>query len=57
MESALHITHGNSTPPLAARLQKNAVGASAFVRFSVATFWAGVVASQRPIACPKRQLP
>jgi len=27
------------------------------VRFRSTTFWAGVVASQRPLACPKRQLP
>jgi len=26
-------------------------------RFCSGTFWAGVVAPQRPITCPKRQLP
>ena len=27
------------------------------MRFRSTTFWAGVVASQRPLTCPKRQLP
>jgi hypothetical protein len=40
----------------AARLRKTAVGLTPFMRFFSATFGAGVVAPQRPITCPKRQL-
>jgi hypothetical protein len=40
----------------AARLRKTAVGLTPFVRFFSATVWAGVVATQRPITCPNRQL-
>jgi hypothetical protein len=43
-------------PVRAARLRKTPVGASAFVLFCSATVWAGVVAAQRPITCPNRQL-
>jgi hypothetical protein len=38
-------------------LHKNAVGLTPFVRFRSTTFGAGAVATQRPITCPKRQLP
>ena len=37
--------------------EKPQSGLRPFVRFFSATFGAGVVASQRPITCPKRQLP
>jgi uncharacterized protein YbcV (DUF1398 family) len=40
----------------AARLHKTPVGLTPFVVFCSATFGAGVVAAQRPIACPKCQL-
>jgi len=40
----------------AARATKNRSRASPFVRFFSATFGAGVVASQRPITCPKRRI-
>jgi hypothetical protein len=43
-------------PVRAARLRKTPVGLAPFVVFCSATVWAGVVASQRPITCPKRQL-
>jgi hypothetical protein len=35
---------------------KHQSGLRPFVVFCVATFGAGVVATQRPITCPKRQL-
>jgi hypothetical protein len=37
-------------------LRKTAVGLTPFVRFFSATFGAGIVATQRPITRPKRQL-
>ncbi|MDR2942587.1 MAG: hypothetical protein LBV17_08360 [Treponema sp.] len=37
-------------------LRKTAVGRTPFVQFFFATFGAGVVATQNPITCPKRQL-
>jgi hypothetical protein len=40
----------------AARLRKTPVGLAPFVVFCSATVWAGVVATQRPITCPNRQL-
>jgi hypothetical protein len=43
-------------PVRAARLRKTPVGLTPFVVFCVATVWAGVVAPQRPITCPNRQL-
>ena len=46
-----------ASPPSGARATKNRVRASPSARFFSATFGAGVVASQRPITCPKRQLP
>jgi hypothetical protein len=45
-----------ASPPLAARATKNRSRAMPFVRFFSTTFGAGVVAAQRPITCPKRQL-
>jgi hypothetical protein len=43
--------------PLAVpEFRKTAVGLTPFVRFFSATFGAGVVATHRPITCPKRQL-
>ena len=38
-------------------LHKNAVGFAPFVRFCVATFWAGVNTTHCPITCPKRHIP
>jgi len=53
-----HITNGNCSPPMGGSgSDKTAVGLAPFMRFFSATFWAGVFASQIPIACPKRQLP
>jgi hypothetical protein len=43
-------------PVRAARLRKTPVGLAPFVVFYSATIWAGVVATQRPITCPNRQL-
>jgi hypothetical protein len=43
-------------PVRAARLRKTPVGLAPFVAFCSATVWAGVVAAQRPITCPNRQL-
>jgi hypothetical protein len=37
-------------------LRKAPVGLTPFVVFYSATVWAGVVAAQRPITCPNRQL-
>jgi hypothetical protein len=42
---------------VAARATQNTSRATPFVAFCSATFGAGVVAAQRPITCPKRQLP
>jgi hypothetical protein len=42
--------------PFGARLHKTPVGLAPFVVFCSATFGAGVVAAQRPITRPKRQL-
>jgi hypothetical protein len=45
-----------ASPPSAARATKNRSRATPFMRFFSATFGAGVVAAQRPITRPKRQL-
>jgi hypothetical protein len=43
--------------PVGARLRKTAVGLCPLCGFLSATLGAGVVATQRPIACPKRHIP
>jgi len=47
----------NASPPFGRLgLRKTPVGLAPFVGFYYATFGAGVVATQRPITCPKRRL-
>ena len=54
-----HTAHNRTvyaSPPSGARLPQNRSRASPFVRFCSSTFGAGVIATQRPITCPKSRL-
>jgi hypothetical protein len=55
----LHITNGNCSPPCSggSGYEKPQSGLRPLCGFVSATFGAWVVAAQRPITCPKRQLP
>jgi hypothetical protein len=56
VKTTAHNRTVTASPPSAARSTQNRVRAMPSARFCSATFGAGVVATQRPITCPKRQL-